>query len=237
MMNGAIFEEGGVPSGLLVIEHKIIRPLNTADGKGNFFLKPNGVFYIDDAGAHILSTPEYASLKVIPRLAIQSGPLLLRGGRVHPSFNPASTNRLHRNGVGVRRDGRVIFAITEFGQKKQPSLYEFADFFRSQGCEDALFLDGDISQNAVGPGFDKTRELFRGDLCNRTQGWRLAAVAGRAAHFTSTGAPFLIFWGEHGERLKLELDGERPDAFAEAECSWSSVSVLPWRGASVKMET
>jgi uncharacterized protein YigE (DUF2233 family) len=31
------------------------------------------------------------------------------------------------------------------------NLFEFADFFRSRGCRDALFLDGDISQVIVDP--------------------------------------------------------------------------------------
>lgn len=152
MMNGGIFEEGGIPSGLLIIDHRIVHPLNTADGRGNFYLKPNGVFYIDDSGAHVLSTPEYALRKPKPRLAIQSGPLLLRSGHVHPAFKPSSTNYLHRNGVGIRKDGKVVFAITEFGQKKYCSLYEFADLFRSLGCDDALFLDGDLSKMVVNPG-------------------------------------------------------------------------------------
>lgn len=151
MMNAGIFEEGGIPAGLVVIGGKCLRPLNTADGKGNFFLKPNGVFYVESGAARILSTPEYAAQKPSPRVATQSGPLLLEKERIHPAFRPASLHRLHRNGVGVKRDGSVLFAITQFGQPRFPNLYEFADFFRSQGCADALFLDGDLSQMLVGP--------------------------------------------------------------------------------------
>jgi uncharacterized protein YigE (DUF2233 family) len=84
-------------------------------------------------------------------IAIQSGPLLLDRNQIHPSFRRDSTNYLHRNGVGIRKDGKVLFAITEFGQRRYPNLYEFSEFFRSQGCEDALFLDGDISQMVTAP--------------------------------------------------------------------------------------
>ena len=70
---------------------------------------------------------------------------------IHSSFRAESTNYLHRNGVGVRKDGKVLFAITEFGQSRYPNLYEFAAFFRSQGCADALFLDGDLSQMVIDP--------------------------------------------------------------------------------------
>lgn len=151
MMNAGIFEEGGIPSGLVVIEGKCLRPLNTADGKGNFYLKPNGVFYVESSTARVVSTEEYATRKPSPRVATQSGPLLLRNGHIHPAFRPASHNRLHRNGAGIKKDGSVFFAVTEFGQSRFPNLYEFAGFFRSQGCTDALFLDGDLSQMIVNP--------------------------------------------------------------------------------------
>ena len=151
MMNAGIFEEGGIPTGLVVIDGKCLRPLNTADGNGNFFLKPNGVFYVESDAAHVVSTPEYAARKPSPRIATQSGPLLLQNGRIHPASQPSSRHRLHRNGVGVRKDGSVLFAITEFGQSRLPNLYEFADLFRSRDCADALFLDGDLSQMVVNP--------------------------------------------------------------------------------------
>jgi uncharacterized protein YigE (DUF2233 family) len=151
LMNGGIFEEGGIPSGLLIVGGKEERPLNTSAGKGNFFLQPNGVFYIDAYGAHVVSTTDYLSRKPTPRYAIQSGPLLLQSVRIHPAFRAESKNRLHRNGVGILPDGRVFFAISEFQQYKRPNLYEFADFFRSQGCRNALFLDGDISQMVCDP--------------------------------------------------------------------------------------
>ena len=151
MMNGGIFQVDGAPCGLAVIDGKIVHPLNTSAGSGNFYLKPNGVFYIDASGARILSTEEYASEKRAPHIAIQSGPLLLRQGRIHPAFRTDSVSYLHRNGVGIRKDGRVVFVITETGQKRYANLYEFADFFRFLGCDDALFLDGDVSEMVVNP--------------------------------------------------------------------------------------
>lgn len=146
MMNGGLFEDDGAPCGLLVIGGKALRPLNLRDGEGNFYLKPNGVFYIDAKGAHIVSSETYAHAAPSAQLAIQSGPLLLEKARIHPAFNPTSKWALHRNGVGVRKDGKVVFAITEFEQERRVTLYQFAEFFRAQGCEDALFLDGDISR-------------------------------------------------------------------------------------------
>ncbi len=44
--------------------------------------------------------------------ATQSGPLLVHGGDIHPDFNANSTNKKIRSGVGVTKDGLVIFAIS-----------------------------------------------------------------------------------------------------------------------------
>ena len=46
--------------------------------------------------------------------------------------------------------GRVVFAITDKGQFV--NFWDFAGLFLKLGCEDALFLDGDISQMVVNPG-------------------------------------------------------------------------------------
>lgn len=151
IVNGGIFEPGGIPSGLLVQSGRPFRPLNTAQGRGNFYLQPNGVFLVTGEGAAVLATAEYA--RQPPRNvreAVQSGPLLLRAGRRHPAFNRESESRLHRNGVGVRRDGRVVLLMTDFHSDKHPNLWEFAGAFLELGCPDALFLDGDLCQMRTG---------------------------------------------------------------------------------------
>lgn len=151
IMNAGLFEEDGRPCGLLVSDSKVVRSVNTANGEGNFYLKPNGVFFIDDKGAHILSTDEYVAGDFTPRVAVQSGPLLLDRGKTHHAFRIGSKNRLHRNGVGVLRDGSVLFAITAFDRENSVNFYQFTEFFREQGCASALFLDGDISMMFVDP--------------------------------------------------------------------------------------
>lgn len=88
IMNAGIFEEGGVPSGLCVIGGKVLHPLNLSPGAGNFFLKPNGVFYIDARGAHVVTSEEYASLKPLARLAIQSARSCCATGRSIRPFAP-----------------------------------------------------------------------------------------------------------------------------------------------------
>ncbi|OAI58034.1 hypothetical protein AYO49_06080 [Verrucomicrobiaceae bacterium SCGC AG-212-N21] len=149
LMNAGIFEPGGTPSGLHVEDGKEQKAINLADGKGNFYLKPNGVFFIDDQGARILSSDAYAKANLKPRLALQSGPMLLIDGSPHPAFRPASENRLHRNGVGILPDGRVLFIVTDLPSNTRVNLFQFASLFGSYGCLNALFLDGDLSVMAI----------------------------------------------------------------------------------------
>jgi uncharacterized protein YigE (DUF2233 family) len=147
-MNAGIFRldsDGYSPCGLHIENGVVLHPLSRESGTGNFYLKPNGVFFIADGKAGILETDEFAAASLHPTLAVQSGPLLLRGGRIHPAFLPNSASRLHRNGVGVAPNGDVLFAMTVFREGNGVNLHDFAAFFASQGCRNALFLDGDIS--------------------------------------------------------------------------------------------
>jgi uncharacterized protein YigE (DUF2233 family) len=160
LMNGGIFEPGGIPSGLLVQDGKETHPVNRNKGEGNFFLQPNGIFLISDKGAAVIRTDEYPLKNVVVKQAVQSGPLLLRGGKVHPAFNANSESKLHRNGVGVTKKGEVVFVMTDFHSEKFVNLYQFSQLFKSLGCDDALFLDGDISQMRSGADMDKNSYAF-----------------------------------------------------------------------------
>ena len=143
-MNAGMYHADYTPVGLFVESGVELAPLNMADGFGNFFLKPNGVFLISDKGAQVVEASEYPGIaaREMVALATQSGPLLLRAGKIHPAFNEASTSRLFRNGVGVPSPDLALFAITE-----QPvNFFEFATLFRDVlHCPDALFFDGTVS--------------------------------------------------------------------------------------------
>lgn len=158
-MNAGIYEPGLRPSGLHVADGKVIVPLNEkgpppktspSDPTPNFYLLPNGVFYLDAKGkAAVRSTPFFARSGEKPQLATQSGPLLLAAGKIHPAFNEPSRNRLLRNGVGVDSQGRIVFACShrEPGEIGRINLWGFASLFRDRlDCRDALYLDGDISR-------------------------------------------------------------------------------------------
>ena len=146
-MNAGMFHPGFAPVGLFVDHGRTIGQLNLEKGEGNFFLKPNGVFAVTDAGAKIIEAsqfPAVASARGIEKveLATQSGPLLVIDGKLHPAFHVESESRLFRNGVGVVSEKRVVFAISN----EPVNFHEFARLFRdSLGCANALFLDGSIS--------------------------------------------------------------------------------------------
>jgi uncharacterized protein YigE (DUF2233 family) len=142
-MNAGIYGVDYAPLGLHIENGRALRPLNLGKGGGgNFYLKPNGVFYVVNRQPAIVDAKVYPTLKVKPQIATQSGPLLVLNGALHPAFREESVNRHFRNGVGVTRDGKVIFAISQ----GLVTFYEFATLFRDAlGCDNALYLDGALS--------------------------------------------------------------------------------------------
>lgn len=143
-INAGIYSASFEPLGLHVEERRVLRPLNTGAYEGrqfNFYLKPNGVFFIKDGRPAIVETGEYERLALVPDLACQSGPLLLNRGMIHPAFRPGSTNLHWRSGVGVTRSNQAIFVLSV----APLCFHDFARVFKERlGCTEALYLDGDI---------------------------------------------------------------------------------------------
>ena len=75
-------------------------------------MKPNGIFYISAHGAAVVETQAFLKQRPRADLATQSGPMLVIDGRLHPRFDRRSTSLKARTGVGVRADGKVIFAVS-----------------------------------------------------------------------------------------------------------------------------
>jgi uncharacterized protein YigE (DUF2233 family) len=142
-MNAGMFDAKGLPVGLLVIDGKQQKPLAQGKGSGNFFLKPNGVFYEDATGWHVADTATYATDQHDGlRFATQSGPMLLVGGTINPHVTANGPSRKLRNGVCVDAKGVAWFAISE----TPVSFGRFARLFRDKlACRDALYLDGSVS--------------------------------------------------------------------------------------------
>jgi prepilin-type processing-associated H-X9-DG protein len=141
-MNAGMFDTELRPIGLYVEDGTQSKKLNRRSGAGNFHLKPNGVFYIDDGKAAVVETELYAKLGAKPDFATQSGPMLVIDGRIHPKFSEGGISEKIRNGVGVKADGTVVFALAE----TPVNFHRFARLFRDEyACGNALFFDGSVS--------------------------------------------------------------------------------------------
>jgi len=142
-MNAGMFNQRGAPIGLYVENAVRGHRISLRRGPGNFHLLPNGVFWQDAAGdVHVTESRAYAAEPRAPRLATQSGPMLVIDGEVHPSFSADGDSRLIRNGVGVTDTHTAFFVISE----TDVSFGKFARFFRNRlHCGNALFLDGNVS--------------------------------------------------------------------------------------------
>lgn len=143
--NAGIFSKTFIPLGLHIEDSKLLVPLNLGSGTGNFYLKPNGIFYLKGATASVIPSDRYDA-KLEPDFATQSGPLLLVNGSVNELFDPKSNNKLIRSGVGVDEASTVYFAISD----RVVSFFDFALLFREElKCRSALYLDGVISRMYV----------------------------------------------------------------------------------------
>jgi uncharacterized protein YigE (DUF2233 family) len=124
--NAGIFSPGYTPLGLHVENGHELVPINLSAGSGNFYMKPNGVFFIDAAGAHIVESSLYPGTTRETCLATQSGPLLLIRGQLNPNFRAHSSNTHVRSAVGVLSPDRVVFVLSN----EPVTFHQFATFFR-----------------------------------------------------------------------------------------------------------
>ncbi|MEO1052757.1 MAG: phosphodiester glycosidase family protein [Bacteroidota bacterium] len=142
-MNGGMYKSDQSPQGLYIENGKTLSALDTASkGYGNFYLQPNGVFYLTEKHQPIVCTTRRFQSGSHIAYATQSGPMLLIDGKVHPKFRKGSSNVHIRNGVGILPDGRIHFAIST----EKVNFYDFAVYFQTLGCENALYLDGFVSR-------------------------------------------------------------------------------------------
>ncbi len=142
--NAGIFMEDSTPLGLYVEEGKVLRETNRVkEAYGNFYMQPNGVFYLSDKSAEVIPTEAYDPAKHQFDYATQSGPMLVIDGEINSNFRENSENEKLRSGVGVDLSGNVFFVISQ----GPVNFYEFATLFREKfSCPNALYLDGVISR-------------------------------------------------------------------------------------------
>lgn len=152
--NAGMYTPSIEPEGLYIESPgKVLYQLDTTkqqkQNPDNFYLMPNGVFYIDVFGKAHIDTTEFL-LKYIKanrvndiKIATQSGPMLVINNRIHNAFVWGSSNRKIRSGVGIINEKTVVFVIS----KEESTFYEFSMLFKDVlKCSNALFLDGAISK-------------------------------------------------------------------------------------------
>ncbi|SHL24513.1 phosphodiester glycosidase family protein [Flavobacterium chilense] len=141
-MNAGMYKTDNSPQGLYIEKQKTLSPLDTIKAAGNFYLKPNGVFYITTSNIAKICTTEMFRPNEKIAYATQSGPMLVINEQIHPDFKEGSVNLNVRNGVGILPDGKVVFVLS----KKEINFYDFASYFKGLGCKNALYLDGFVSR-------------------------------------------------------------------------------------------
>lgn len=141
--NAGMFTEHNDPCGLYIENGKQLKRINLSQkGSGNFNLQPNGVFLLTATEGKVITSKEFSAFKNKALYATQSGPMLVVNGVINNNFTNGSQNVYVRSGVGISKDGRVVFAISD----EEVNFYDFAALFRDNlNCNNALYLDGAIS--------------------------------------------------------------------------------------------
>ena len=142
-MNGGMYGDDLKAIGYYVEGGERLSLLNREDGEGNFFMKPNGVFFGSGGSWRVLgSNTFFNTVGDRPEFGTQSGPLLVVDGKLHPAIQDNGPSRAIRNGVGVDARGLAHFVISD----APISFGQLARYFRDEvKTPNALYLDGQVS--------------------------------------------------------------------------------------------
>jgi uncharacterized protein YigE (DUF2233 family) len=136
-----ISEAGCSPVGGLVENGVMLKPINTNDGEGNFYLKPNGAILISDKWLRLLETNHVGASMADSKWAYQSGPLLLDNGIINNQFKEKSTNQQLRSAVGVFKNKTNEEFVLFCTSTSPVNFYSISDFLLNKyECTHALLL-------------------------------------------------------------------------------------------------
>ena len=133
LTNGGMYTPINSPEGLLIGDSVELEPIDLEVPSGflNFYMMPNGVFYIENNKGFIEESnsfnAKYKSKKINPSNATQSGPMLVINNKHHPSFNHGSSSRKLRSGVGIMPNGKLVFLISN---RSITNFHDFATIFK-----------------------------------------------------------------------------------------------------------
>jgi uncharacterized protein YigE (DUF2233 family) len=142
-VNGGMYDDDLRPLGYYVENGERLKELDRGDGAGNFYMKPNGVFFGSGGAWKVLgSNTFFNTVKDRPAFGTQSGPMLLVDGKLHPEIQDNGPSKAIRNAVGVDASGKAHFVISD----APVSFGQLARFFRDElKVANALYLDGQVS--------------------------------------------------------------------------------------------
>lgn len=142
-INGGMYGDDLRAIGYYVQNGERLKELNRADGEGNFYMKPNGVFFGTGSKWQVMgSNTFFSTVSDRPEFGTQSGPLLLVDGKLHPEVQDDGPSKAIRNAVGVDAGGKAHFVISD----APVSFGQLARYYRDVlKVKNALYLDGAIS--------------------------------------------------------------------------------------------
>lgn len=142
-INGGMYDDDLRPLGYYVENGERLKELDRGDGAGNFYMKPNGVFFGSGGAWKVLgSNTFFNTVGERPAFGTQSGPMLLVDGKLHPEIQDNGPSKAIRNAVGVDGAGKAHFVISD----APVSFGQLARFFRDElKVANALYLDGQVS--------------------------------------------------------------------------------------------
>jgi uncharacterized protein YigE (DUF2233 family) len=142
-INGGMYGDDLKPLGYYVQNGERLKELDRGTGEGNFYMKPNGVFFGTGGAWRVLgSNTFFETVGDRPEFGTQSGPLLLVDGKLHPEVQDNGPSKAIRNGVAVDAGGKAHFVISD----APVSFGQLARYFRDVvKVSNALYLDGQVS--------------------------------------------------------------------------------------------
>ncbi|MEE4317233.1 MAG: phosphodiester glycosidase family protein [Erythrobacter sp.] len=156
-MNGGMYGDDLKAIGYYVENGERLSELDRGDGEGNFYMKPNGVFFGTGGQWRVIASETFfATVGERPEFGTQSGPMLVIEGKLHPDIQDNGPSRAIRNGVGVDAQGNAHFVIAD----APVSFGQLARYFRDEvKVANALYLDGLVSGlwDPAGGRMDQTR--------------------------------------------------------------------------------
>ncbi|MFN6091156.1 MAG: phosphodiester glycosidase family protein, partial [Bacteroidota bacterium] len=151
-ITGAMYDDvDNMPPGLVINKNNEIKSLNFNSGiEGNFYMQPNGVFYINKQDVGVVESNSFSNNNSY--FAIQSGPMLIENSQIPSVVNPASVNKRKRCAVGVSGMGqnKVVYFVCS---NNDVSFYDMASLFHDKyNCSDALHLESGVFPFIYWPG-------------------------------------------------------------------------------------